>query len=94
MFILQIAHPVPNFASWKKTFDSDPLKRKESGVKRYRISRGMEDSNLVFVELEFESLEEAQKMNSSLIQIWGKVEGTLIMKPESRIVEVTETVQY
>jgi len=34
MHILRIEHPVPNFDAWKKAFDSDPLGREQSGVRR------------------------------------------------------------
>lgn len=34
MLILQIEHKVPNYEGWKKAFDSDPISRKKSGVKR------------------------------------------------------------
>jgi hypothetical protein len=37
MYILRIEHAVPDFAAWKKAFDSGPLGRKRSGVRRYRI---------------------------------------------------------
>jgi hypothetical protein len=37
VFILQIEHPVPNFEGWKAAFDSDPIGRERSGVRRYRI---------------------------------------------------------
>ncbi len=47
MIILQIEHPVPNFDGWKKAFDSDPINRKQSGVRRYKISRQADNPNYV-----------------------------------------------
>jgi hypothetical protein len=36
MHILRIEHPVPNYNAWKAAFDSDPIDREGSGVRRYR----------------------------------------------------------
>lgn len=35
MPILRIQHSVPNFESWKRAFDSDPMDRKGSGVRSF-----------------------------------------------------------
>jgi hypothetical protein len=35
MAILRIEHRVPSYESWKQAFDSDPVDRKGSGVRRY-----------------------------------------------------------
>lgn len=94
MYILQIEHPVPDYNGWKKAFDSDPLKRQESGVKSYRIFRDMDSGNQVIVELDFESLEKAEEMHKALKQLWNKVPGTVMMNPQSRMLEMTESFQY
>ena len=47
MVVLQIEHPVPDFNGWKKAFDSDPVNRKESGVRRYTIFKKNDDPNYV-----------------------------------------------
>ena len=94
MFILQIEHPVPDFNGWKKAFDSDPLKRKESGVKSYRIFRVADNENQVVVELEFDDLDKATDMNKALKQLWNRVQGSVINNPQSRILETAEILQY
>ena len=33
MYVLEIEHPVRDFDAWKKTFDSDTIGRKRSGVR-------------------------------------------------------------
>jgi hypothetical protein len=40
MVILRIEHRVSNYGGWKQAFDSDPVDRKGSGVRRYQILRG------------------------------------------------------
>ena len=94
MLVLQIEHLVPDFNGWKKTFDSDPLNRKQSGVRSYRIFRTVGNPNNIIIELEFDNLQEAEKMNESLKQLWPRVEGKVIMSPTSRIIETIESIEY
>jgi hypothetical protein len=94
MFILQMEHPVPDYNGWKKAFDSDPLKRQQSGVKSYRIYRELDNLKQVIIQLDFDSLGEAEEMHKALKQLWSKVQGTVMMNPQSRILEMTESNQY
>jgi hypothetical protein len=59
MAILRIQHSVPNFDAWKRAFDSDPMERRASGVRRYHVYRATADPNFVMIDLEFESAAEA-----------------------------------
>ena len=43
MTILEIEHPVHDYDSWKAVFDADPTHRKQSGMRRYRITRLVEN---------------------------------------------------
>ncbi len=58
---LQIEHKLPNFEGWKKVFESDPVNRKKSGVRRYKIFRPFDDPNYVIIDLEFDNLKEAEE---------------------------------
>ena len=93
MHIVRIEHPVPNFAAWKKVFDSDPLGRQLSGVRRYRVLRPVDDPGYIMVDLEFDTLVQAEATLERLRQLWGRVEGTIINKPQGRLVEVAESVE-
>lgn len=90
MYILQIEHPVPNYEGWKKAFESDPINRKQSGVRSYKISRKVDDSNYVIIDLEFDNLDEAEACHAKLRNLWSHVEGSVMNNPESRIIEVLE----
>jgi hypothetical protein len=94
MIVLQIEHQVPDFAGWKKAFDSDPLDRKQSGVRAYRIFRTTGDPNYIIIELEFDNLPEAEKMLANLEKLWSQVEGKVMMNPRSRIIETIESIEY
>ena len=94
MIVLQIEHLVPDYNGWKKAFDSDPVNRKQSGVKRYRIFRQMNKPNYVILELEFDNLIEAEALLTALQKLWHQVEGRVMMSPQARIVETVESKEY
>jgi hypothetical protein len=81
MAILQIEHPVSDFASWKKAFDSDPIDRKHSGVRRYRILRPVDDPKYIAVDLEFASIGEAEACLASLRKLWTRVDHPFRLVP-------------
>ena len=94
MHILRIEHPVPDFDAWKKAFDSDPLGREQSGVRRYRVLRPIDDPNYVMIDLEFDSLSEAEAVSAALRDLWGRVQGKIVESPQARIVEAVESKEY
>ena len=94
MPILHIEHPVPSFEGWKQAFDSDPVGRERSGVRRYQILRSMDDPNYVMIDLEFDTKAEAEALLAAMRAVWGRVEGSIMMNPQARIVEVVERKEY
>ena len=93
MITLRIEHKISSYDGWKKTFDQDPINRKKSGVKHYRIFRPADDENFVIIDLEFDSLNEAEATQSALQNIWGRVEGSLIFGPKVSILHVVESAE-
>jgi len=94
MYMLRIEHPVIDFDGWKKAFDSDPVGRKKSGVRRYRVLRPIDDPNYVMIDLEFDSAGQAEVLLKAMRAVWGGVKGKIIMDPRARIVEAVETREY
>lgn len=94
MYILRIEHPVPDFDGWKKAFDSDPVGREKSGVCRYQVLRPIDDPNYVMIDLEFDSARQAEALLAAMRVVWSRVEGTIMMNPQARIVEAVETNEY
>ena len=92
MYILRIEHPVPDYAGWKKAFDSDPVGRKKSGVRRYQILRPVDNPNYVLIDLDFDTTKEAEALLAAMRLIWRRVEGTVMSDPKARIVEAVETI--
>lgn len=93
MHLLHIEHAVPDFLTWKKTFDSDPIGRRRSGVRRYRIMRPVDDPRYVIIDLEFDTLAQAEAMDRALRQLWGQVEGKIMQGGRTRIIEVAEAAE-
>lgn len=94
MLILHIEHPVPDYDGWKQAFDSDPVGRQRSGVRRYRIMRAMDDPNYVMIDLEFDSKAEADSLLAAMREVWRRVQGQIMRDPHARIVEVVESKEY
>jgi hypothetical protein len=94
MTVLQIEHRVPDFDGWKKAFESDPIDRKKSGVKSYRIYRPAGNKNYVVIDLVFATVSEAESALTALQKLWGKVEGTVMTGPQTRLLEIVESKEY
>ena len=92
MVILRIEHKVPNFEGWKKAFDNDPINRKQSGVRRYRIFTPTDDPNYVIIDLKFENLINAESTLTVLQKLWSNVEGKVMVNPQARILNIVENI--
>lgn len=91
MPILHIQHSVPNFEGWKRAFEDDPMDRKGSGVRRYRVHRCVSDQNFVMLDLEFDTLAQAQSLLERLRGLWSGPGGSVMRNPEAWIVETVES---
>ena len=94
MPILRIEPAVPDFDGWKRAFDSDPVGRERSGVRRYQIFRSLDDPSFVMIDLEFDSQAKAEALLTAMRQVWRRVEGQVMWNPQARIVETVETREY
>jgi len=91
MITLRIEHKISSYDGWKKAFDSDPINRKQSGVKEYRVYRPIEDDKFVIIDLDFENLQQAQTAKEALKNIFSKIEGSLIFGVQLKIITVVES---
>jgi len=96
MTILHIEHPIRDFDTWKKAFESDPIGRERSGVRRYQILRPVDDPNYVMIDLEFDSSKAAEALLAALRELWQSpaAMSALAGSPQTRIVEVVESKEY
>ena len=94
MILLHIEHSVPNFDAWKTAFDSDPVGRQKSGVRCYRVLRPIDDPDCAIIDLEFDTLNQAESLLAAMQHVWARVGGTLIKDPQWRIAEIADTREY
>ncbi|HEV2460046.1 MAG TPA: hypothetical protein VGS80_16945 [Ktedonobacterales bacterium] len=92
MVMLRIEHPVPDYAGWRRAFDSDPANRRQSSVRHNHILRALDDPNYVMIDLEFDSKAEAGALLAKMRVIWERAQGTIMSNPQARIVETVERV--
>ncbi|HQZ72838.1 MAG TPA: hypothetical protein PK826_16075 [Anaerolineae bacterium] len=81
MTTLRIQHSVPDFDAWKQAFDADPMDRKAAGVRRYRVHRSMADPNLVSIDLDFDSVAQAEALVERLQRLWAGPGGAVMRNP-------------
>jgi hypothetical protein len=94
MILVRIEHEVTSYDGWKKAFDSDPIERKKSGVKQYHIYQPADNPKYVVIDLEFESMSEAQATKVALEKMMTKVIGTLIFGPKITLLNQIESRKY
>jgi hypothetical protein len=93
MALLRIQHSVPMFDAWKRAFDSDPLDRKGSGVRRYLIHRSVSDPNFVMIDLELGTVGEAQAFLEKLRGLWNGPGKAVMRNPEAWILETIQATE-
>ncbi len=91
MPILRIQHAVPNFENWKRAFESDPMDRKGSGVRRFEIYRPVNDPNFVMIDLHLDTLADARTLLEKLRHLWEGPGGAVMRNPEAWILETVES---
>lgn len=92
--VLQIEHAIPDFESWKRAFDSDPVGRVASGVRRYEVLRPIEDPNYVLINLEFNTRAEAERLLEGMRRVWGTAGHSVSSNQQARIVVPVESRTY
>jgi hypothetical protein len=92
MIVLRIQHSVPSFEAWKQAFDSDPVDRRASGVRRYHVYRAAADPHLVMIDLELDSTADAEKLLEKLRRLWTGPGGAVMRNPAAWIVEGVESI--
>ena len=93
MTILQIEHTISSFEGWKEAFEADPINRKDSGVRHYMIYRPVDDPNYVIIHLGFDTVAEARETLGKLEKLWQKVEGSILINPQTRILRITDDME-
>ena len=82
---------VDDYDAWKPMFDSDPPGARKA-AKGHRISRGVENPNEVFIQVEFASADEAKAGRDRLLS--SGVLDRVTVQSEPTVTEVAESVAY
>ena len=93
MTVLRIEHPVSDFATWKRTFDSFAERRQSGGVRHYQVLRLVDDPNYVLIDLAFDSSEAAETFLTFLRGLWQSATAGQVLRgaPQAHIAEVAES---
>ena len=97
MPFLHIEHPVTDFDAWHSNFSAFDEFRMRSGVRSYRITRGVVDTTHVAIDLEFDTADRASAMLAALPEHWRSLEGTLIPRnttPRAYVADVVGAWEY
>ncbi len=94
MYVLRIEHPIFSYEAWKEAFDSDPVGREKSGVRYYQILQPVDDPKYIMIDLEFDTLSQAEALLAAMQVVWGRVEGTIMTNAKTRITKSMETREY
>jgi hypothetical protein len=96
MITLHIEHPIRDFDTWKAAFERDPAGRERSGVRHYRVLRPIDDPNYIMIDLDFDSVSEAEAFLAAMREVWRSTAAApaLAGDPQARIVEVVESKDY
>ncbi len=87
---LRIEHGVTDFARWKQVFDSDPLDRKGSGVRAYRVMRASDDADRVTIDLDFDDAAKARAMEARLRELWNGPASAMLTNASLRLWELID----
>ena len=97
MATLHVELDVRDYDMWREAFGRDAAGRQESGVRRYRIFRPVDDDKHVMLDLDFESAQEADTFLAILRKdVWSSDDKApaKLGTPEARILEMVENHEY
>lgn len=90
MATLHIEHPITDFDTWNAAFERFADARRQAGVRRQRIQRPVDDPAYVVVDLDFDTVAEADKFLGFLRQnVWTSSANApaLAGSPQTRVLE-------
>jgi hypothetical protein len=93
MATLRIEHPITDYDTWSGAFARFGDRRREAGVRRWRVARPVDDPRYVAVDLDFDSIESARAFERFLrTQVWTTPVNApaLAGNPTTRILECAQ----
>ena len=90
MATLHIEHPITDFGTWSAAFARFADARSRAGVREQRVLRPVDDPAYVVVDLDFDTVGDAEKFLGFLrANVWGVTGNSpaLAGEPQARILE-------
>ena len=88
MATLHIEHLITDLGTWKAASDRFAEAREKSGARSHRIPRPVDDAHDVVIDLDFQTLGEAQKPLGFLpTTVWASTQNAPPPPPQARILE-------
>lgn len=94
MATLHIEHPITDVDTWSAAFARFADVRRQAGVRQERIQRPVDDPAYVVVDLDFDTVEEAERFLGFLhANVWTSSDNApaLARKPQTRILEAASS---
>lgn len=91
---LHIEHPITDFDTWTSAFNRFADARRNAGVRAHRIHRPVDNPTYVLIDLDFDSIDEAQSFLGFLnTRVWVNPENSpgLAGTPETMILQRVAT---
>jgi len=87
---LHIEHAISDFDQWLTAFERFDDARIQAGVKAHRVQRPVDDPNYVVIDLDFDTIDDAQRFLGFLqTRIWSSPQNApaLIGAPQTKILQ-------
>ncbi len=94
MTTLRIEHAIGDYDLWRSAFDRFAQARTDAGVRGYAIRRPVDDPGFLMLDLEFDSVDEADSFARFLReQVWSSPTASpaLAGAPRTRVLELVGT---
>ena len=85
MTTLHIEHPISDFSTWKASFDRFASLRHEYRVRSYEIFQPIDDPAYVMIQLELDSIDDANALLGRLRELWANREATPSLRGTPRV---------
>jgi hypothetical protein len=88
MATLHIEHPISDLPTWLRAFNRFEEARREAGVRADRVRQAIDDDKYIFVDLDFDTVEQAAAFRQFLeTNVWTSREASpaLAGAPRARI---------
>ena len=77
MATLHIEHPISDLETWLNAFNKFENARKNAGVRSQRIHHPTDDDKYIYIRLDFETVEEAERFKKFLeTTVWTSAEAS------------------